>query len=149
MGKNRPTRGPVGVTSRPLTVCHVWHATADSFMCVSGCPAREASAAAAMRMAALARDMIASVRAWKSSTGYTVEVRIGMHSGPTAAGVIGKRALRWGQSVTCPNVARCQASTCRVRMHVFACGSRSARHELDAAGAGRSCQAACIKKRAF
>lgn len=78
-----------------LSACGSAAVRADAFMCVSGCPTPEAAAAAAARMAGMARDMVESVRTWRSSTGHSLRIRVGVHSGPAVAGVVGDRMPRW------------------------------------------------------
>ncbi len=67
-------------------------------MCVSGCPIREDPVAAAVRMAGMAADMVACVQRFRSAVGaeeLAVKIRIGLHSGPVVAGVIGQRMPRY------------------------------------------------------
>jgi len=65
----------------------------DSYMCVSGAP--EPCIDHAKRAAELALDMMALVARLKLEGQNPLSMRIGMHSGPATAGVIGERRPAW------------------------------------------------------
>ncbi|KAG2429902.1 hypothetical protein HXX76_010682 [Chlamydomonas incerta] len=68
----------------------------DALMCVSGCPKEEEPREAAARMARMAQDMINCVANFQCPIpGVKLKIRIGLHSGPVVAGVVGKRMPRY------------------------------------------------------
>ncbi|MBL4751926.1 MAG: adenylate/guanylate cyclase domain-containing protein [Amylibacter sp.] len=72
----------------------------DAFMVAGGMP--DAQPDHAIRMAHMALDMMDETRKYAAETGETVELRIGVHTGPAVAGVIGtKKPLYdvWGDTV--------------------------------------------------
>ena len=50
-------------------------------MCVAGCPQPLAGPSGAVRMAAMALDMVDAVERFMSSNGHRIQIRVGMHSG--------------------------------------------------------------------
>ena len=72
----------------------------DAYMAVCGAP--EADPEHAQKMARFAQAMIESTRNVKGPDGEHFELRVGLHSGPLAAGVIGERRMAfdlWGDTV--------------------------------------------------
>lgn len=72
----------------------------DAYMVAAGLPEPRADHAAAL--ADLALGMVAAVRTLREETGAALDVRIGIHSGPVVAGVIGRRKFAydlWGDVV--------------------------------------------------
>src|SRR5262249_52610745 len=72
----------------------------DAYMAAAGIPERQADHAA--RIAALAPRMLASVGDIAEATDLPVQARIGIHTGPIVAGVIGTRKFVydvWGDTV--------------------------------------------------
>jgi len=67
----------------------------DAFMCTAGCPDVEEPDVAANRIAKMAVDMIEAVRNFKSLSGLSLEIRVGIHSGPVVASVIGTKMPRY------------------------------------------------------
>lgn len=81
----------------------------DAYMAVSGAP--EADAEHAKKMARFAQAMIDSTRGVEGPDGEHFELRVGLHSGPLAAGVIGERRMAfdlWGDTVN--TAARMESS---------------------------------------
>jgi class 3 adenylate cyclase len=69
-------------------------------MAVCGMPERQADHAAVL--ADMALEMLASVRQFNESRGSTLQIRIGLNSGPVVAGVIGRSKFiydLWGDTV--------------------------------------------------
>ena len=50
-------------------------------MCTSGCPEVEDPETASARVAQMALDMITAVESFRSSSGITLQIRVGIHSG--------------------------------------------------------------------
>ena len=72
----------------------------DAFMVAGGMPSPQADHAA--RVAYMALDMMDETRKYAMETGEAVELRIGLHTGPAVAGVIGTRKPLydvWGDTV--------------------------------------------------
>jgi adenylate cyclase len=72
----------------------------DAYMVAAGVPSP--SPDHAPRAVHLALDMIAALARFNADTGNTLRVRIGIHSGPVVAGVIGRRKFiydLWGDTV--------------------------------------------------
>ncbi len=72
----------------------------DAYMAVSGLPMPRRDHAEAM--AVMAIGMMEAFRSLMRSRGLSLELRIGMHSGPVAAGVIGRQKFTydlWGDTV--------------------------------------------------
>ncbi|XP_055346568.1 receptor-type guanylate cyclase gcy-22-like [Paramacrobiotus metropolitanus] len=70
---------------------------ADSYMVVSGVPVRNGTFRHAGEIGSLALRMLAAVQPMSSMviTGVDFQLRLGMHSGPCAAGVVGNRMPRY------------------------------------------------------
>ncbi|MBS1528883.1 MAG: adenylate/guanylate cyclase domain-containing protein [Bacteroidetes bacterium] len=72
----------------------------DAYMVVSGVPV--ACGDHAERMADMALDMLQAVERYNREAGQAFQIRVGIHSGPVIAGVIGKKKFAydlWGDSV--------------------------------------------------
>lgn len=72
----------------------------DAYMCVAGVP--EVSSDHPVRAASMAIDMLAAIEELSMRLDQTLQLRIGVHSGPVVAGVIGRRKFAfdlWGDTV--------------------------------------------------
>lgn len=72
----------------------------DSYMCAGGIPVENKSHALNCVLAGL--EFIEFMKTFETSIGQTWEVRVGIHSGPIIAGVVGKKKFAydiWGDSV--------------------------------------------------
>ena len=72
----------------------------DAYMAAAGLPQAQPDQAEAM--AAMALDMQSELKALNAELGTDLDIRIGLHSGPVVAGVIGKRKFiydLWGDTV--------------------------------------------------
>ncbi len=72
----------------------------DAYMAVAGVPIQSSNHAE--QMAALALDMLQVIARHNRDTGQSLQIRIGLHSGPVVAGVIGKQKFAydlWGETV--------------------------------------------------
>ena len=72
----------------------------DAYMAVAGVPIRSPNHAE--QMAAMALDMQQVIDQHNRDTGQSLQIRIGLHSGPVVAGVIGKQKFAydlWGDTV--------------------------------------------------
>ena len=72
----------------------------DAYMAVAGVPIQSSNHAE--QMAALALDMLQVIVQHNRDTGQLLQIRIGLHSGPVVAGVIGKQKFAydlWGDTV--------------------------------------------------
>jgi len=72
----------------------------DAYMVVAGIP--QAVPDHALQIAQMAEDIIAAVTAYAARSGSDLSIRIGVHSGPVVAGVIGQKKFiydLWGDTV--------------------------------------------------
>lgn len=72
----------------------------DAYMVVAGVPTNCADHAS--KMADMALDMLNAIKRHNAATGQALQIRVGIHSGPVIAGVIGKKKFAydlWGDSV--------------------------------------------------
>ena len=98
----------------------------DAYMAAAGIP--EPQADHAVRIAQLAPRMLQAVRDVSQATGLTLAARIGIHTGPLVAGVIGTHKFVydvWGDSVN--TASRMESHSLTGRIHV----SDATRRALD------------------
>jgi adenylate cyclase len=72
----------------------------DAYMAVAGIPIPTTDHA--MRAAHMALDMIGALDRFNARTGYTLQMRIGINTGPVVAGIVGKHKFiydLWGDAV--------------------------------------------------
>ena len=89
----------------------------DAYMAVSGAPLPNNDHAIVAIDAAV--DMLDAVAAWRDAHGVTLELRIGLASGPAVGGVIGRQRILfdlWGETVN--TAARMQSSGLPGRIQV-------------------------------
>lgn len=89
----------------------------DAYMVVSGAPESRADHAATL--AQLALDFMAEMKNLRSETGTELDVRIGIHSGPVIAGVIGTVRFCydvWGDTVNTASRMESQGEPGRIQL---------------------------------
>ncbi|GLI62764.1 hypothetical protein VaNZ11_005507, partial [Volvox africanus] len=67
----------------------------EAFMAVGGCPEAGDPVAVAVRVAMCAREMVMATAGFRSSAGQRVQIRLGLHSGPAVAAVLGIHTPRF------------------------------------------------------
>ena len=67
----------------------------DAFVCTSGCPEIEDTERSAQNISKMAVDMIDACSNFVSSSGIKIQIRVGIHSGPIVASVIGTKMPRY------------------------------------------------------
>ncbi len=107
----------------------------DAYMVVAGIP--EPVADHALRIARMAQDILDGVAAYAARTGTELGIRIGIHSGPVLAGVIGEKKFiydLWGDTVN--TASRMESHGVPGRVHLSAASAELVRgaYELEPRG---------------
>jgi urea transport system substrate-binding protein len=91
----------------------------DAYMVVGGLTPDVDGRSHVARVADLALDMVKEVETYRASTGRPLEVRIGVHLGPTVAGVIGLKKFIydvWGDAVNTASRMESQGEAGRIQV---------------------------------
>ncbi|KAG2424248.1 hypothetical protein HXX76_014631 [Chlamydomonas incerta] len=91
----------------------------EAFMGVGGCPTAEDPVNAALRAALCAREMVLATASFRSSVGQRVQIRLGLHSGPVVAAVVGTHMPRFslfGDTIDISHFMEATSSIMRVHV---------------------------------
>lgn len=108
----------------------------DAYMAAAGVPEPRADHASAA--AEMALDMVAEVEAVNRARGLSLEVRVGIHTGPLVAGVIGERKFiydLWGDTVNVASRMESHGVAGSVQITDAVRDRLADRYELEARGA--------------
>ncbi|GLC52733.1 hypothetical protein PLESTB_000662100 [Pleodorina starrii] len=86
----------------------------ESFLCVGGCPTPDEPVAVAMRVASCARELLLATSRFRGSGGFRVQIRMGLHSGPAVAAVVGSKMPRFSLFGDVVDVAYYMEATSRI-----------------------------------
>lgn len=67
----------------------------DAYVAVAGCPKRMGAEAAASAMARFALEVVSTIDGFTSVDGHQIQIRVGIHSGPVVAAIIGSKMPRY------------------------------------------------------
>jgi adenylate cyclase len=107
----------------------------DRYMLVGGVPVPRPDHAAAVLETA--RDMQAALAEFRTTTGHDLATRIGIHSGPLVAGVIGRTKLSydlWGETVNVASRMESHGITGRIQVSEATYSLLGADHRFESRG---------------
>ncbi|GLI71750.1 hypothetical protein VaNZ11_017069 [Volvox africanus] len=91
----------------------------ESFICVGGCPTPDDPVSVAVKVAACARDLVLATSRFRGAGGFRVQIRLGLHSGPAVAAVVGSKMPRFSLFGDVVDVAYYMEATSRaMAIHV-------------------------------
>ncbi|GIL64610.1 hypothetical protein Vafri_18501 [Volvox africanus] len=91
----------------------------ESFLCVGGCPTPDDPVQVAVKVAACARDLVLATSRFRGASGFRVQIRLGLHSGPAVAAVVGSKMPRFSLFGDVVDVAYYMEATSRaMAIHV-------------------------------
>jgi class 3 adenylate cyclase len=91
----------------------------DAYLGVTGCPTRSPDHAA--KAINFAIDIIEMIKTFKTLTGENIQIRVGLHSGPVTAGVLGELNPHWclvGDTVN--TASRMESTSKAMQIHISA-----------------------------